>query len=109
MPLGTVRTGAPEDLKAIARIVEENGIVEVVVGHPLSMSGHPGPAARKAEGFASALSDFLGLPVRLEDERLSTVQAERALNEAGASGRRRRRVVDRSAATVILQSFLDRG
>ena len=61
----------------------------------------------KAGAFAEALRRFLDVPVELQDERLSTVEAERALREAGVGGRERRGVVDRSAATVILQAWLD--
>ena len=107
VPLGTVRTGAPADLKAIADLVREHDVALVVVGHPLLLSGEAGARARHAEAFAEALRSVLGVEVVLHDERLSTVEAERALREAGASGRRRREAVDRSAATVILQSFLD--
>lgn len=107
VPLGTVRTGAPADLKAIAELVREHGVTLVVVGHPLLLSGDAGERAHHAERFAGALGAFLGLPVVLHDERLSTAEAERALREAGAGGRERRRKVDRSAATVILQSWLD--
>jgi putative Holliday junction resolvase len=107
VPLGTVRTGAPSDLKAIAELVREHGVGLVVVGHPLLLSGEPGSRARHAEAFADALRAVLGIPVVLHDERLSTVEADRALREAGADGRRRRRSVDRSAATVILQAYLD--
>jgi putative Holliday junction resolvase len=107
VPLGTVRTGAPSDLKAIAELVREHGVGLVVVGHPLLLSGEPGSRARHAEAFAGALRAVLGIPVVLHDERLSTVEADRALREAGADGRRRRRSVDRSAATVILQAYLD--
>ena len=109
VPYGTVPTGPPEDMRSIARIVEESGVAEIVVGHPVSMSGASGPRARLAEEFAEALRSFLDVPVALHDERLSTAEAERALAAAGARGRKRRRVVDRSAATVILQSFLDSG
>lgn len=107
VPLGTVQTGAPHDVKAIAAMIREHGVTEVVVGHPRSMSGRAGPRARLAERFAEALEAGLGLPVHLQDERLSTVEAERALRAAGAGGRARRRAVDRSAATVILQAWLD--
>jgi putative Holliday junction resolvase len=79
----------------------------VVVGLPLSLTGERGPAAVKAGAFADALRSFLDVPVELQDERLSTVEAERALREAGIGGRERRDVVDRSAATVILQAWLD--
>jgi putative Holliday junction resolvase len=107
VPVGTVRTGAPADLKAIASIVRERDVALVVVGHPLLMSGQAGGRAHHAERFAEALGAFLGVPVVLHDERLSTVEADRSLREAGARGRERRRAVDRSAAAVILQSFLD--
>jgi putative Holliday junction resolvase len=107
VPVGTVRTGAPADLKAIAAIVRERDVALVVVGHPLLLSGRAGERAHHAERFAEALRSFLDLPVVLHDERLSTVEAERALRDAGTTGRERRRVVDRSAATVILQSYLD--
>jgi putative Holliday junction resolvase len=107
VPLGTVRTGAPADLRAIGEMVREHGVVLVVVGHPLLMSGRAGERAHLAERFAEGLRGFLDLPVRLQDERLSSAEADRALRAAGASGRRRRESVDRSAATVILQSWLD--
>lgn len=107
VPLGTVHTGAPADLKAIASLVREHGITLVVVGHPLLLSGEAGVRARHAEAFADALRGFLGIEVVLHDERLTTVEADRALRAAGAGGRRRRQVVDRSAATILLQAYLD--
>jgi putative Holliday junction resolvase len=107
VPLGTVRTGAPADVKAIADIVHEHGVTLVVIGHPLHLSGEAGERAHHAERFAAALEAFLDVPVLLQDERLSSVEADRALRGAGASGRERRRTVDRSAATVILQAWLD--
>jgi putative Holliday junction resolvase len=107
VPLGTVHTGAPSDVKAIAAMANEHDVTAIVVGYPLSMSGQAGPRAKLAEGFAAALGGFLQIPVFLQDERLSTVEAERALKDAGAKGRDRRKAVDRSAATVILQAWLD--
>ena len=107
VPLGTVRTGAPQDVKAVADLVAENDVTLVVVGHPLQLSGEAGERAHLAERFAEALRSLLPVEVRLQDERLSTVEADRALREAGASGRERRHTVDRSAATVILQAWLD--
>jgi putative Holliday junction resolvase len=108
VPLGTIRTGAPDDVKAIAAMVKDHGITAIVVGQPLSMSGRKGEAADHAEKFAEALRGFLQLPVHLQDERLTTVDAERQLGRAGVRGRDRRRVVDQAAATLILQAFLDR-
>jgi putative Holliday junction resolvase len=108
VPHGTIRTGQPPgELKAVAALVEELGITAVVVGHPRSMSGASGPRAQQAEAFAEALRAIVGVPVELQDERLSTAEAERSLREAGVSGRRRRKVVDESAATVILGAWLD--
>jgi putative Holliday junction resolvase len=107
VPVGTVRTGAPADVKAIAELVRDNDVTLVVVGHPLNMTGDAGERAHHSERFADALGGFLHVPVVLHDERLSSVEADRALRAAGASGRDRRRSVDRSAATVILQSWLD--
>jgi putative Holliday junction resolvase len=107
LPLGTVPAGAPQDLKAIAKLVTENDVTAIVIGHPLQMSGKRGSRAHHAEEFAGALRSFLEIPIELHDERLSTVEADRALREAGAGGRARRRAVDKSAATVILQAWLD--
>jgi putative Holliday junction resolvase len=105
--LGTIRTGAPEDVKAIAALVNEHDVRDIVVGHPLSLSGESGEAAEHAERFAEALRGFLGLTVTLHDERLSTVEADRGLSGAGLDRRQRRDVIDQAAAVVILQSYLD--
>ena len=107
VPLCTLRTGAPADVKAIADLGHGNDVTLVVIGHPLHLSGEAGERAHHAERFAEALDAFLDVPVLLQDERLSSIEADRALREAGASGRERRRTVDRSAATVILQAWLD--
>lgn len=106
-PLGTVPTGAPADLQAIAALANERDVSLVVVGLPRSMSGEEGPRAIQARAFAGAIADATGTLVEMQDERLSTVEAERGLREAGISGVDRRRVVDRSSAVVILQAWLD--
>jgi putative holliday junction resolvase len=108
VPLGTVHVGRPPgELKAIASIVGENDVTLVVVGDPRSLSGARGTRSHHAAEFAAALAGFLPVPVELQDERLSSVEAERALRTAGARGRAVRDRVDRSAATVILQAWLD--
>ena len=107
VPIGTIRTGAPEDVKAIAALVKENAVTRIVVGHPISLSGKAGEAADHAEKFADALRGFLEVDVVLHDERLSTVEAERRLAGAGVDRRARRDVIDQAAAVVILQSYLD--
>jgi putative pre-16S rRNA nuclease len=108
VPLGTVHVGRPPgELKAIASLVADNDVTFVVLGHPLTLTGERGARAALAEEFADALRAILDVPVALHDERLSTAEAERSLRAAGASGRQRRERVDPSAATVILQSFLE--
>jgi putative Holliday junction resolvase len=108
VPMGTIRTGAPADLRTIAELVRENEVTLVVVGHPILLSGRAGVRARHAEEFAGALRQLLDVPVVLHDERLSSAEANRMLREAGAGGRERRRAVDQSAATIVLQAYLDR-
>lgn len=95
------------DLDALRRIIEEREIEEVVVGLPLNLDGTPGAMSARADRVAEALA-ALGLSVHREDERLTTVEAERMLIEADLSRRRRRQVIDKIAATYILQDFLDR-
>jgi putative holliday junction resolvase len=96
------------DLDRLARLVAEREAVEVVVGLPRSLSGRSGPAARAAREYADSLAERIDpVPVRLSDERLTTVAATRRLAEAGTRGRKGRQVVDRSAAVLILQGWLD--
>ena len=100
------RRGA--DLDRIAQIVGESGAVEVVVGLPRTLRGDEGSAAASARQYATAIARLVTpVPVRLVDERLSTVSAHRTLRDAGVRGRRHRPVVDQVAAVVILQSALD--
>lgn len=96
------------DLRRVVAEAAERGAVEVVVGLPLSMSGREGPAAALARGYAVDLARLLApVPVRLVDERLSTVAAHQQLRGAGVTGRGHRAVVDQVAAVVVLQSALD--
>ncbi|QWC85261.1 Holliday junction resolvase RuvX [Nocardioidaceae bacterium] len=110
-PVGTVAvTGRkPVDvLTEVADLVVEHEAVEVVVGLPRSLSGSEGPAAAKARTFAVDVAARISpVPVRLCDERLSTVSAESVLREQGRKGKKRRAVVDQVAAQVILQHALD--
>jgi putative Holliday junction resolvase len=101
-------TPADDDLDRIAAIVAEREAIEVVVGLPRSLSGQEGPAARAVRTYAGPLAARLApVPVRLVDERLSTVSATRALRRSGVGSRRGRAVVDQAAAAIILQSALD--
>jgi putative pre-16S rRNA nuclease len=96
------------DHERIAAVVRKEEAELVVVGLPLSLSGEEGPAARAARTEANALATLVGVPIETFDERLTTVTAERALTEAGVRGRARRQLVDKVAAAVLLQAFLDR-
>lgn len=95
------------DMKEIAAIVENNGVREIVLGLPINMDGSQGPKAREALDFAARLSAIVKVPVKTWDERLTTMQAERALLEADMSRSKRRGVIDKLAAQIILQSYLD--
>lgn len=106
-PVKTVQRG-DGDLARIAVILAEENAFEVVVGLPRSLSGKEGPAAAKVREFAVALARQVApVPVRLCDERLSTVTAEAQLRSQGRKGQKRRAVVDQVAAVVILQNALD--
>ena len=107
IPVETVRRGKG-DLRRVARLPAEHEAVEVVVGLPRSLSGGEGPAAVKTRAWADTLAAVLApVPVRLVDERLTTLSAEAMLRDRGVKGRQRRAVVDQAAAVVILQQALD--
>lgn len=95
------------DHDSIARLAREEEAEAIVVGLPLNMDGSHGPAARSAEREAHDIATVAGMPVHLQDERLTTVTAERALREANMRGEDRRGVVDKVAAAVLLQTWLD--
>jgi putative Holliday junction resolvase len=96
------------DHARIAALVAEEEAERVVVGLPLSLDGSLGPAAKAASTEAEALAAAVPVPVEVFDERLTTVTADRALMEARLRAEARRRVVDKVAAAVMLQAWLDR-
>ena len=95
------------DHAAIAKLVRDEEAEQVVVGLPLSLDGSTGPAARSAETEAKQLASVVGVPVTMYDERFTTVTAERGMLEVGLDARQRRKVVDKVAAAVMLQAWLD--
>jgi len=95
------------ELEEIERLVREREVSEIVVGLPRNMDGSIGPRGEICIAFAEMLRGRLQLPVHLWDERLTTVAAERTLLEADVSRKKRRQVVDKLAATLILQHYLD--
>lgn len=100
------RTSDEHDAEAIAEICSLEGAKTVVLGLPLSLDGTKGDMAAVSEAFASKLREA-GVRVRLHDERLTTVEAHVRLKERGMKGKQRRAVVDKVAASVMLQAFLD--
>jgi putative holliday junction resolvase len=103
-----IRTKFGADAEHLAGLVKVHAIVGVVIGLPVNLDGTAGPRVQATRAFASNLGPRLGLPLLLWDERLSTVAAERALLEADTSRRRRKEVIDKVAAVIILQSALER-
>jgi len=91
----------------IARYARDEGVSAIVIGLALSLDGTDGPAAARQRAFASLVEGATGLPVHLWDERLTTAEADRALIGAGVRRKERRAVVDKIAATILLQSYLD--
>ncbi len=94
-------------MASIQELVRQYQVERIVVGLPRNMDGSTGSGAKKATEFAGLLSKKLGLPVEMYDERLTTVAAERVLLEADLSRARRRKIIDKMAATLILQGYLD--
>jgi putative Holliday junction resolvase len=114
-PLATVlreqnpdNADVPSDMSELTRLVADYGIVEVVVGLPITLAGVEGSAAVQARAYADRLARLIApVPVTLTDERMSTVVATRRLSEQGVRGRRRRELIDQAAAAEILQGWLD--
>lgn len=102
------KPAAGADIARIAEIAAEYEAVEIIVGLPRTLRGESGTAARLAVEFAGRLRDALPeVPIRLSDERLTTVSAARALRDSGVRARGQRQVIDQAAAVSILQSWLD--
>ncbi|OBH01423.1 Holliday junction DNA helicase RuvA [Mycobacterium sp. E2699] len=112
-PVETVRRDrSGRHLRRLAELAAELEAVEVVVGLPRTLADRTGPSAQDAIEVASKLAEVLGrrvppIPVRLADERLTTVSAQRSLRAAGIKARQQRSVIDQAAAVAILQSWLD--
>ena len=95
------------DLASLKKLAADYSVEKVVIGLPLNMDGSEGPRAQTCRAFGEHVARELGLPIEWQDERLTTVAAERALLEADLSRERRREVVDQVAASLILQGWLD--
>ena len=102
------RRNPREDLRSIARLCRRYAVSGIVVGNPLKLTGELGSQAAKVHFFAAELGELTGLPIHLWDERLTSHEAHQLLYEAGHARQDHGRLVDQVAATLILQSFLDR-
>ena len=96
-----------EILNILEKIVNERNICAIIVGDPINMDGSIGPKSQSSRSFIKNLSKELDIPILLWDERLTTVSAERSLIEADISRKKRQKVIDKIAASIILQNFLD--
>ena len=103
------RSRIRDDLDRLADICRVHEVELLLVGQPLHMSGDESRQGQYTREFAERLSDHTGLPVKFLDERLTTVQAERVLRESGISIEKRAKAVDKLAAVLLLQSYLDSG
>lgn len=102
------RTFLEKDFNRLKEIIAEYEVHEIVVGMPKNMNGTKGERAEKTEEFVEKMKEVIDLPVAFWDERLSTVMAERQLIAADVSRKKRKSVIDKMAAVVILQGYLDR-
>lgn len=102
------RTKFKADAERLLALVREHKVAGLVIGLPIGMDGSVGPRAQASRSFARLIGPMAGVPILLWDERLTTAQAERLLIEADASRKRRAEVIDKMAATLILQGALDR-
>lgn len=101
------RKGNEKDIERIGRLVEENQVEGIVLGLPLNMDGSEGKSAERVRKFATLLEDRLQVAVHLWDERLTSWEAEGILKEAQVKPRKRKQVVDKLAASLILKSYLE--
>ncbi len=101
------RTNIREDLARLSDIIREHGVAVVVLGNPLHMSGDEGRQSGWVRDFAARLESHTGLPVRLWDERLTSVEAGRVLRSSGIGIEKRKRAVDKLSAVLLLQSYLE--
>ncbi len=101
------RTSREKDFQRIAELIREYEVDTIVVGMPKNMNGTKGERAEKTEAFVEKMKEVISTPVVFWDERLSTVMAEKSLIAADVSRKKRKEVIDKMAAVVILQGYLD--
>lgn len=106
-PVGVIEESEPNELMLkIIYLAKEYGVGEIVLGLPRNMDGSEGERAQKCRDFAALLEDYSEVPVKLWDERRTTITAHNYLNDTNTRGKKRKAVVDQVAATIILESYL---
>ena len=101
------RTNIREDLGKLSQLIAEKNVTLLLMGQPLHMSGHEGRQSEYTRDFAGRLRKATGVPLQFWDERLTTVDAQRVLRESGIGIQKRAQAVDRLAAVILLESYLD--
>ncbi len=101
------RTRVREDLEKLGQLIRENNVSLILMGNPVHMSGQEGRQSDYSRDFGERLKAFTGVDIKLWDERLTTVEAQRVLRESGISLQKRNQAVDRLSAVILLESYLD--
>ncbi len=101
------RKGMSRDIERIKQLIKEYQVGDIIIGLPKNMNGKEGEQAKKVQGFLEGLQTKVNLPIRTWDERLSTAMAEKTLLEGDLSRAKRKKIIDKVAAQVILQGYLD--
>ena len=101
------RTRVREDLEKLGQLIRENNVSLILMGNPVHMSGQEGRQSDYSRDFGERLKAFAGVDIKLWDERLTTVEAQRVLRESGISLQKRNQAVDRLSAVILLESYLD--
>ena len=102
-----INKGEDESLKHLDKIIKENDVDEIAMGLPLNMDGSEGERARLHREFGQKLSDFSGVTVHFVDERLTSAEAEKILISSGVRREKRKELIDKLSAQIILQTFID--
>lgn len=102
-----INKGEEESLKHLDKIIKENDVDEIAMGLPLNMDGSEGERARLHREFGQKLSDFSGVTVHFVDERLTSAEAEEILISSGVRREKRKELIDKLSAQIILQTFID--
>lgn len=102
------RKGEEQDINFFKNLIKENEVVKIIIGMPLNMDGSEGDRAFKTKEFGQKLKDACGLEIEYVDERLTSVEAEEMLIQSGMRREKRKEVIDKIAAALILESYLNR-